>query len=433
MHRQSTLFNVTRGQKEKVSKLLLLYASQPEEVETLTFGDVGVLIGLKHTRTGDTLISGHQHTASTKHRNQQQQLQEDESLSPLRDISPPPAVMSSAIIPQSTSDLQPVQDALLALSRTDPSARVEISEGQLLVHGLGALHLEIIEGRLKDEWGVAFESGRRRVSYREAFVEGQDLEVEDSWSTELHGRTVNVKVELEIRALEENETGDPAWDENIILTRNGRTLRPPNKDGIVSSQEAQNPLTYIAQGVSNSLISSPHTTLPLSRTRILVRRFSISPHDTPISVLAGAVSIVIRRAVQKAGQGALMEPYVRLKISLGEEHIGRVVKDLTERGGEVVDLGSLNEADEGIAYSEEGVYLPPDWVTPSVLSASKAGRAGSLKRSINVIAPLSQVLDFNTRLRSLSGGHGTFEMVNDGFRPVTESRRLEIMKELGRA
>lgn len=429
LSKQSTLHNVTRDQKEKVSKLLLLYASQPEEVDTLTFGDVGVLIGLKHTRTGDTLVSGQQHGHSPKHRHHQDETEP----SPLRDISPPPAVMTAAIIPQSSSDLQPVQDALLALSRTDPSARVELSEGQLLVHGLGALHLEIIEGRLKDEWGVAFEAGRRRVSYREAFAEGLDLDITDSWSTELHGRPVSVNLGLRIRALEENEEGDPLWDQNVVLTRSGNLLRPPNKDGTLSSQEAQNPLTYIAQGVSSALISSPHTTLPLSRTRIIVNKFSISPQEMPISVLAGAVSVIIRRAIIKAGQGALMEPYVRLKISVGEEHMGRVVKDLTERGGEVVDLGGLNDADENIAYSEEGVYLPPDWVTPSILSSSQTGRTSSLQRSINVIAPLSQLLDFNTRLRSLSGGHGTFEMVNDGFRAVSSSRRMEIMKEIGRA
>ncbi|KAH8118320.1 P-loop containing nucleoside triphosphate hydrolase protein [Phellopilus nigrolimitatus] len=412
--RQSTLLNVTRNQKEKVSKLLLLHASRPEEVDNLTFGSIGVILGLKHTRTGDTLISSTSpHTSRAAKTQQQNQAPSD----PLRDITPPPAVMSASIIPQSNSDLQPVQDALLALARTDPSARIEVVDGQLLVHGLGALHLEIIEGRLRDEWGVAFEAGRRRVTYREAFPDVDEMRVDDRWNTELHGRSVGVHMTFDIRALREGEAGDALWDENVILTKKGPPLRAPNTEGSISSQDAQNPYAHIAQGFASTLLSSPHSALPLSRTRIHVRSFSITPIDASPAVLAGAASVILRRALQRAGLGSLMEPYVRLKVVVGEEHIGRVIKDLTEHGGET---GGSSDGDEG-------------WMSPSALSESGSGNMGtSIKRAIHAVAPLSQMLDFNNRLRALSGGHGTFEMATEGFRAVSEPRKMEILREIGR-
>ncbi|KAL5530204.1 MEF2 [Sanghuangporus sanghuang] len=427
------LYNMNRNQKERINKLLLFYASEPEEVSILSFGSVGVILGLKHTRTGDTLVSAAGRSDILSSDSKQQ-----EEPDVLPEITPPPAVMSASIIPQSHADLKPVQDALLALARTDPSARIEMADGQLLVHGLGALHLEIIEGRLRDEWGVAFESGRRRVTYREAFPDSGEHRIDEEWTTELHGRSISVRIGLDVRALSPDEPGDPQWDGNVVLTRMLRPLRAPSTDGSLSAVDAHNPLNHLSQGLASALLSSPHTGLPLSRTRIVLRQFSMKPHDASVTVLAGAASIALRRGLQRAGMGSLMEPYILLKIVVGDDHLGRVVKDITERGGEVLDLGGhstvSSDAEEGMPHPEEGVYIPPEWMSPSAFSASKAGHAGAvMKRTIHAVAPLSQMLDFNTRLRALSAGQGTFEMANAGFRAVNETRRLEILREIGRA
>ncbi|KAL5487835.1 MEF2 [Sanghuangporus weigelae] len=431
--RHMVLHNMNRNQKERINKLLLFYASEPEEVSALSFGSVGVILGLKHTRTGDTLVSAAGRSDVLSSDSEQQ---EDADVLP--EITPPPAVMSASIIPQSHADLKPVQDALLALARTDPSARVEMADGQLLVHGLGALHLEIIEGRLRDEWGVAFESGRRRVTYREAFPDSGEHHINEEWTTESHGRSISVRIGLDVRTLAPDEPGDPQWDGNVVLTRMLRPLRAPSTDGGLSAVDAHNPLNHLSQGLASALLSSPHTGLPLSRTRIVLRQFSMKPHDASVTVLAGAASIALRRGLQRAGMGSLMEPYIRLKIVVGDDHLGRVVKDITERGGEVLDLGEHStgpgDAEDGMPYPEEGVYIPPEWMSPSAFSASKVGHAGAaMKRTIHAVAPLRQMLDFNTRLRALSAGQGTFEMANAGFRAVNETRRLEILREIGRA
>lgn len=422
MTRQTALFNVTRNQKERISKLVQLYASEPKEVDVLSFGSIGVILGLKHTRTGDTLISTTFINRTTKHQ---------VLTGPLRDITPPPAVMAASIVPQSNADLQPVQDALLSLSRTDPSARVEIAEGQLLVHGLGALHLEIIEGRLRDEWGVAFEAGRRRVTYRESYPIGDEVLVDETWKTELYGKSVNVRMQLAIRALHDNEVGDANWDQNSVLDAKGKPLRLPDTTG----QDNKDPWAYIAQGVSNSLISSPHTSLPISRTRICIKKFFMED-NIPLSVLAGASAYILRKSFMGAGMGAVMEPFVQLKITVSEEHFGKVIKDLTENGSELTDVNAQSsglEGDEALPFSVEGIYIPPEWMSPSSFSMSTESERSRLKRTIHAVAPLSRMLDFSNRLRAMSGGHGTFELANAGFRPVDDGRKMEILKEIGRA
>lgn len=399
--------NATQHQKEKISKLQLLYAAETEEVDILPFGSVGAVLGLKYTRTGDTLVS----------------VAGGANASSLRDIIPPPAMMSVSVIPRSHADLEPVEGALAALARTDPSVRVETHEGQLLVHGLGALHLEIVESRLREEWKVDFEFGRRRVSFRECLGSGDISIVSDKWSTELAGHAVQVQVALAVRSLEENEEGDPLWDGNVVLTADGKRV-PPGELHVDQNDR----LAQVARGLSSTLSSSPNTTLALSRLQIQVKDMQI-PKEAHPSVLAGASAAVLRNIVRAAGTGDLMEPYIRLKISVDEGLVGRIVEDLGEHSGEVLDLDAAEEEPE--LDINEGAYIPPQWLSPSTGKAAK-NASTRMKRTILAIAPLSQMLDYSTRLRALSGGHGLFHMANNGFRRVSSQRVVEIFKEMGR-
>ncbi|THH14890.1 hypothetical protein EW146_g5504 [Bondarzewia mesenterica] len=414
MTRQSVLMNSSRNIKERISKLLLLYASNAEEVEELPFGSVGVILGLKHTRTGDTLVSMKGKSTET---------------STVPDITPPPAVMSASIIPQSHSDLEPVEAALHALVRTDPSVRTETQEGQILVHGLGALHLEIVEGRLRDEWNVRFEFGRRRVSFREG--PSLDFPRSPSWDTSKSGQFLNATVSFALRPLASDEAGDPAWDGNVVLREDGKPLVAPD-----SSHDANDPYSHIAQGMANTLSNSPNTSLPISRHYIKVQAFQ-PPPGGPVSLLAGASAVILRNLFEEVGMGTIMEPFILLRISVGEEALGKVIKDLIEHGGEVHELAEASlptEDDEVTSFSEEGLYIPPKWLSPSTMSSTAESSGNSrLRRFVHGVAPLSRMLDYSTRLRALSGGHGQFEMAPAGFRVVDQVRQLEILREIGRA
>ena len=418
--RQTTILNATRNQPERVSKLLLLYACDAEEVDELPFGSVGVILGLKHTRTGDTLVSRSSSSSPF--------------LSPLQDITPPPAVISASVIPHSHSDLAPVQEALQSLARTDPSVRIETQEGQILVHGLGALHLEIVEGRLRDEWDARFEFGRRRVSYREGLGPMAQEVVADSWKTHLAGNAVAVHVALSVRSMTDGERGDPSWDGNIVVDRNDKALPNPTV-----SVDLLSPLACIARGIFSALSHSPHTSLPMAHVHIRVDSFS-HPLNATHSLLTGASAVIMRNRIRDAGIGPVMEPYVLLKISVNEDSLGKVIKDLDENGGEIHDLESgfapaTAERDGSESYATEGIYHPPDWLSPSSASSSvaKSILSPDTKHSISALAPLSKMLDYSSRLRAISGGHGVFEMASAGFKVVSEPRKLEILKEIGRA
>ncbi|TBU32839.1 P-loop containing nucleoside triphosphate hydrolase protein [Dichomitus squalens] len=405
---QSSILNASQNQREKVSKLMLLYAAEAQEVDSLPPGSVGAVLGLKYTRTGDTLVGVAGGSNATS----------------MRDIIPPPAMMSVSVIPHSHADLEPVESALSALARTDPSVRFETQEGQLLVHGLGALHLEIVESRLRDEWKVNFEFGRRRVSFRECLGSGDISGVGDKWSTDIGGQSTQVKVGLSVRALEDDEEGDPLWDGNVVLDPKGK----PTPPGELHS-DANDPLAQVAKGLSSTLSSSPNTTLALSRLRIQVRDIKF-PKEAHPSVLAGASATILRNIVRAAGRGDLMEPYIRLKISVDEGSVGRVVEDLGEHGGEVLELDAA-AAEEAEPFEDDATYIPPQWISPSTGKAAKDTSA-KMKRTILAIAPLSQMLDYSSRLRALSGGHGLFQMANEGFRRVSSQRAIDILKEMGR-
>ncbi|KAG6821611.1 hypothetical protein H0H93_000120 [Arthromyces matolae] len=412
--KQSVVMNTNRNQRERVSKLLLLYASEVEEVDELPFGSVGVILGLKYTRTGDTLVST-SGSASVG--------------SVLRDITPPPAVIAASVIPQSHSDLEPVQEALNALARTDPSVRVDVQEGQILAHGMGALHLEIIEGRLRDEWGVRFELGTRRVSYREGLGPGTPEPNCNLWQTDSGGKQVEIMVSLQVRPLSPDEKGDPIWDGNVVLDEQGE--RCPSPDTLTGT-----PRAHIFQGIASALSISPNSSLALSHLHIRLESFSL-PNNAPISLLTGATAVILRNRVRSAGIGPILEPFVRLKVTVPEDSLGKVVKDLTENGGEVLDLGSgatlEEDGDQEIGgYPEDGVYMPSLKLSPSGVSESGPG-SYRLKRSVHALTPLSKVLDYSNRLRALSGGHGLFEMSNAGFKEVSDTRKIEILKEIGRA
>jgi len=135
--------------------------------------------------------------------------------------------------------------------------------------------------------------------------------------------------------------------------------------------------------------------------------------------------------------GPVMEPYIQVKVTVNDDSLGKVVKDLTENGGELSGLGADSSiaADGGYevgSYTQDGVYIPPDVLSTSSISYSTTESTPQLKQTIHATAPLSKMLDYSSRLRALSGGHGLFEMASAGFRTVSEPRKLEILKEIGR-
>ena len=413
LKRHNALWNSNRNKKERPSKILLMYASRTKEVDELPFGSIGVITGLRYTRTGDTLLSAQ----GDKHFD----------VPALREIIPPPAVMSASVVPLSHSDLDPVQNALQSIARTDPSVRVDVQDGQILIHGLGALHLEIVEGRLRDEFNARFEFGHRRVSYREGlkFELTRSGDEPEQWFTTVAGKDVFVSLDFSLRPLTDDEKGDAAWDGNIVIDEVGQPLLPDASGAASVALRA-----YLGRGIATALSSSPHTSLAMSHVHVRVHKLSAPFLENPNIVASGA-AVLLRNRMREAGMGPIMEPYIRYKVTVNEVSLGRVVRDLTENGAEVTDATVATNSDEG-PYPPDGVYVPPKELSTFTKSHTSTSSEPRLTRTIHGTAPLSKMLDYSSRLRALSGGHGLFETVNAGFRAVSEPRKTEILKEIGR-
>ena len=110
-----------------------------------------------------------------------------------------------------------------------------------------------------------------------------------------------------------------------------------------------------------------------------------------------------------------------------------MIKDITENYGVIQDLADgSSSSEDSHPMSSEGLYIPPSWISPSAMGGTGSGRGARQKREVRATAPLHRMLDFATRLRSLTAGHGTFEMSNAYFHIATPERQMEILKELGR-
>lgn len=355
----------------------------------------------------------------------------------MQSITAPPATISASIVSQSQSDIQLVHNALNSLTRTDPSVRWTEEDGQTLVHGLGALHLEIVEGRLRDEFGAHFSLGRRRVNYKETFPDVGEVSDSLQWDKDILGKPARASLEIAVRRLKSTEEGDPALAGNLVLNMDGKILPA------ASSELSKFPLEVAAvvQGLQGPLSASPFSALPITSVCIIIKSLSLAPGSPP-AALASASSLLLRQILKSAGSGDILEPFINVKVDVPENVMGKVVKDLTENGGEIQDmltdsrsLSSIGDGDQGsMPFSTGGLYIPPAWITPSAMTTTNSGDVSSRqKRSVHALAPLSKMLDYQSRLRAVSGGQATFEMSSAGYMETTPARKQEILQELGRA
>ncbi|GAC96275.1 hypothetical protein PHSY_003855 [Pseudozyma hubeiensis SY62] len=214
LQRSTVLFNTTTGARERLSRVLFPFADQYVETSTLRAGQIGVILGLRDTRTGDTLvdISTTSNTPSKSTPRDDKAALDSNSVKSLRlkRVHIPPPVFSMSLEPASKSDVDSVSDALNLLIRTDPSLRLDESgegtTGQTVLSGMGELHLEIAKDRLANEFGVNARMGAVRVSYRETLDEGLGwVQVEDVVERELAGKKIKIGAKIKVRALEEEE------------------------------------------------------------------------------------------------------------------------------------------------------------------------------------------------------------------------------------
>lgn len=413
-----TLFNTTTRVKERVNKLLQMYAKDVEEIPTIDAGNIGVIVGLKDTRTGDTIV-------------QSNDTQAIKSGLQLSNIDIPSPAFFSAVEPASVSDEEAVETALKNLVREDPSLKVWTDEesGQLLVSGMGELHLEIVKDRLLNDFKVKADMGKMRISYRETCQSPSEARAE--YDKEVMGKRARAACRVEISPIvQELEQEENTLEEGWILN-SGNQLSIADisiSEDSVSEKDAHMNPEDIKQAVQNGLLGglARGAVLGFPLTKLKVKAFDLETfgQETTLGAISACVSNGVFEAVKKASP-CLLEPMMEVYTEVNENHIGSVVSDLSgTRRGHVIGLESSMD-DDNDANDDVQVYAPQD---SNLVSSDIEGYKP--KQVIKAHVPLSSMLGYSSALRSLTGGSGSFSMRVIGYGEMGKDRERAVVSEM---
>jgi elongation factor G len=301
----SYVYNATTDRKERLARLLRMHANHREEVNEAFAGDIVAAIGLKSTRTGDTLTM------------------EDDPVILERMVFPEP-VIDVAIEPKTKADQEKLGEALQRLAEEDPTFRISSNEetGQTIISGMGELHLEIIIDRMKREFRVEANVGKPQVAYKETIT--KKVSAEGKFVRQSGGRGQYGDVEIEI---EPNEKGGGfEFQNDIVGGAVPKEYIKPTEDGIV-------------EAMRNGVLAG----YPMEDVK--VRLFDGSFHAVDSSEMAFKIagSIAFKEAARKAGP-VLLEPIMAVEVVTPEEYLGDVLGDLNARRGKIEGMNPRKDA-----------------------------------------------------------------------------------------
>lgn len=456
LKRNTLLFNTNLQVSERAQRLLKMYASDSVEVAEISAGQIGVIPGLKHARTGDTLISYTGITPKSKPPAPLDLLQ-------LRPIEVPPAVFFAGIEPNSLGDQKAVAAALTLLIREDPSLQLSVDEdsGQTLLSGMGEFHLEIAGGRLINDLKAKASMGKIEIAYREAILQPSRQEFH-LFDKEIAGKRTKAGCIASVTSVSDTSfaTKEPSESDDFTILQDGNQITISICAGDISSDHATTPtenllpphlplttvytslvsgaLAALGRGIIHSFpVRNTHVHLTLDPTSHLF------PESTPVA-LSSAARVATKAALQATASeagSALLELVMNVTISVDEASLGAVSSDISSaRGGHIVSLDdapAAGDGEDGVSRIDVSkVYAPPDPFasTPSFSSSSSEEGVSNIDstrlRTITARVPLKEMVGYLKYLRSLTGGRGTFVMSPDRFERVVGQREKSLLKEL---
>jgi elongation factor G len=295
----SMVFNSTKGKRERIGRLIRMYADRREDVTEVRAGDIGAVLGFKDTFTGDTLC--------------------DNKKVVLESISFPEPVISIAIEPKSTADQDKMGEALRKLSEEDPTFRVRSDEntGQTIISGMGELHLDVLVDRMLREFRVQANVGRPRVAYRESITRPVD-KFSYKYAKQTGGRGQYGHVVI---SLEPGERGSGISFENKIF------------GGAIPKEY----IPAVQKGVMEAADSGVLAGYPVVDTAVTLVDGSFHEVDSSEMAFKIAASIAFKEAVQK-GAPVLLEPMMKVEIVAPEEYLGDIIGQVNSRRGNILGM-----------------------------------------------------------------------------------------------
>ena len=347
--------NSTKGKRERVGRILQMHANTRNEIAEVYAGDIAAAVGLKDTTTGDTLCD-----------------EKNEVI--LESMEFPEPVIQLSVEPKSKADQDKMSTALQKLQEEDPTFRAGTDEetGQVIIAGMGELHLDIIVDRMRREFKVECTVGAPMVSYRETFK--QPAQVQGKFTRQSGGRGQYGDVWIEFTP---NEPGAGFEFENAIV------------GGVVPREY----IPAVEAGLKDSMANGVLAGYELIDVK--AKLFDGSYHDVDSSEMAFkvAASLALKEAAKKCNP-VILEPIMKVEVVMPEEYLGDIMGDITSRRGRVEGMEARGNA--------------------QVVSAS---------------VPLSEMFGYATSLRSSTQGRGTYSMVFDHYEEVPKSISEEIIKK----
>ena len=352
----ANVYNPRTRKRERILKIVRLFADQRQEIDELKAGDIDAVVGLKDCTTGDTLCA---------------------EMKPcyLERITAPQPVMFLAVEPKSQADKDKLVSALEQLAAEDPTCQVRTDEetGQLILSGMGELHLEILVDRLKREFRCSANVGKPMVSYAETVTaEGRS---EYMFDRELGGKRHAVKLSVRVSPLERGKGRK---------TEVSRAVRNALPDPALAD--------CIEQGLSDGILTGVLARYPM--TDILAEAVAVEIVDPEASdeiALRGAAVMGFREAAE-AAKPEFLEPIMKLEITVPPESMGAVLGDLNARRGTV--LGTSARGDMQIVSAQ---------------------------------VPLASLFGYATAIRSLTKGRAGYSMEPDEFAVTPRAVREELL------
>jgi len=301
----SYVYNATTDRKERLARLLRMHANHREEVGEAFAGDIVAAIGLKSTRTGDTLTT-----------------EEDPVI--LERMEFPEPVIDVAIEPKTKADQEKLGEALQRLAEEDPTFRISTNEetGQTIISGMGELHLEIIIDRMKREFRVEANVGKPQVAYKETII--KKVTAEGRFVRQSGGRGQYGHVVIEI---EPNEKGGGFEFENDIV------------GGVVPKEYIKPTESGIVEAMKNGVLAG----YPVEDVKVRLIDGSFHAVDSSEMAFKIAGSMAFKEGAQKAGP-VLLEPIMAVEVVTPEEYLGDVMGDLNARRGKIEGMNSRKDA-----------------------------------------------------------------------------------------
>ena len=332
----SYVYNSTKGKKERIGRILQMHANHRKEIERVYSGDIAAAVGLKDTTTGDTLC-------------------DEEHPIILESMVFPDPVISVAVEPSTKNDQEKMGVALQKLAEEDPTFRVRTDQetGQTIISGMGELHLQIIVDRMLREFKVDCKVGEPQVAYRETIRKSVEAEGKFVRQSGGHGQYGHCWLKLEPQ-----EPGEGfAFENKVVGGAIPKEFIKPIEDGVKQAMEAGVVAGY-----------------PMVDIKATVFDGSFHEVDSSEAAFKVAGSMAFRNGAEKANP-VLLEPYVKVEVTVPEEYMGDVIGDLNSRRGRIDGMEARN---------------------------------GS--QVITGFVPLSEMFGYSTDLRSKTQGRGNYSM-----------------------